>query len=122
MTEDTSTGLTVHTERSGDRTVLTATGAIDYENSDALRAVLESVVTGARNPRVVLDLQRVEAVDSTGLALLIAADGWTRDRGGWLRLAGPTDQVQRLIDTTNLDRLLRLYPSLAEALDRSGPE
>ena len=122
MTDHTGTGLTVHTERSGDRTVLTATGTIDYENSDTLRSVFESVLAGAGNPRVVLDLEHVEAVDSTGLALLIAADGWTRDRGGWLRLARPADQVRRLIGTTNLDRRLSLYPSLAEALDRSVAE
>jgi hypothetical protein len=30
--------------------------------------------------------------------------------------------VQRLIDTINLDRRPPLYRSLAEALDRSGPE
>jgi hypothetical protein len=53
---------------------------------------------------------------------LRGGDGWTRDRGGWLRLACPPEQVRRVIGTTNLDRRLRLYPTLAAALDESGAE
>jgi len=115
-------GLVVRTERAGDRTVLTATGSIDYSSSDPLRVALESVLAGARHPHVVLDLHLVETVDSSGLALLIAADGWTRGRGGWLRLACTPEQVRRVIGSTNLDRRLQLYPTLAAALDQSGAE
>ena len=115
-------GLAVRTEQHGDRTVLTVTGTMDYWTSDPLRIALESVLAGTGRPHVVLDLHLVEMVDSSGLALLIAADGWTRDRGGWLRVACASGQLRRAIGATNLDRRLRLYPTLATALDESGAE
>ncbi len=52
----------------------------------------------------------------------VTAEEWTRTRGGWLRLAGPTGQLRRLLSTTNLERRLGLYDSLADALVDSGAE
>ena len=115
-------GLAVQTEQHGDRTVLTATGTMEYWTSDPLRIALQSVLAGAGRPLVVLDLHLVEMVDSSGLALLIAADGWTRDRGGWLRVACASEQLRRAIGATNLDRRLRLYPTVAAAVAGSGAE
>jgi len=52
----------------------------------------------------------------------ITAGEWTRTRGGWLRLAGPTGPLRRLLSTTKLDRRLGLYDSRADALADSGAE
>lgn len=113
--------LVVRVAASGDRTVVTAAGTLDYSNSGDLGRILDSVLAG-RAPQVVLDLDRVGHVDSTGLALLVTADERARALGGWLRLTGLTGQMLRLLRTTNLDRRLVLYDTLDEALGDSGAE
>jgi anti-anti-sigma factor len=100
--------------------VLTARGTIDYWTVQPLRTAIEDAVS-APQPHVVLDLGKVGFVDSTGLALLVATDQWTRNRGGWVRIAEPGDQLRRLLSTTNLDRRLTVYDSVAEATG-SGAE
>ncbi len=60
-------------------------------------------------------------MDSTGLALLVAADQWTRNRGGWFRIARPAEQLRRLLSTTTLERRLSVHASLQEATG-SGAE
>jgi anti-anti-sigma factor len=95
-------------------TVLTARGTIDYFTVRPLRSAVEQAVTGPR-PCVVLDMGKVAFVDSTGLALLVAADRWARDRDGVFRIAEPGDQLRRLLSTTNLDRRLAVHGSVAEA-------
>ena len=95
--------------------VLTARGTIEFGTVQPLRTAVERAVTVLR-PCVVLDLHEVVFVDSTGLALLVAADRWTRDRSGHFRVAGPGDQLRRLLSITNLDRRLAVYGSLAEAV------
>ncbi len=94
--------------------VLTARGTIDYWTVQPLRTAIEEAVT-APQPCVVVDLGKVCFVDSTGLALLVAADQWARSRGGWFRIAEPGDQLRRLLSTTNLDRRLAVHGSVAEA-------
>jgi anti-anti-sigma factor len=95
-------------------TVLAARGTIDFWTVEPLRTAVEQAVAGSR-PCVVMDLCEVVFVDSTGLALLVAADQWTRNRDGRFRIAGPGDQLRRLLSTTNLERRLAVYGSLAEA-------
>jgi anti-anti-sigma factor len=101
-------------------TVLTARGTIDYWTVRPLRTAIEEAVAAPR-PCVVLDLGKVGFVDSTGLALLVSADQWTRDRDGWFRIAEPADQLRRLLTTTNLDRRLAVHGSVADATG-SGAE
>jgi len=120
MTHDFGDTLEVDVTEHDGCTVLTARGTIDYWTVRPLRAAVEEAVA-ALAPRVVLDLAKVGFVDSTGLSLLVAADRWTRDRGGWFRIAEPADQLRRLLSTTNLDRRLALHCSVAEAMG-SGAE
>jgi anti-anti-sigma factor len=111
--------LTLHAEERGDRTVVTPAGTVDYWTAGPLRKLLESAAA-MPDPRIVLDLRQVPFMDSTGLALLVAADRWTRERGGWLRLAGPSDHLRRMLDITNLDRRLRVCDDVAAAMNGSG--
>jgi stage II sporulation protein AA (anti-sigma F factor antagonist) len=110
--------LTVDVERQDGVVVLTVRGALDYFNAGALREPLDLAVADGV-ARVILDLTEVAFVDSSGVAMLIVADQTTRAAGGWLRLANPTPQLRRMLETTNLDRRFGLYDSLAAA---SHPE
>lgn len=105
-------------ERDG-TTVVTASGALDFGSAEPLRAVLDEAVAQDK-PRVVLDVSRVTFVDSTGLSLFVIGDRSARDRGGWLRLAGPAEQLRRLLHTTNLDSRLHVYDTVAAAVEASG--
>jgi anti-sigma B factor antagonist len=81
--------------------------------------VLDAAAADGRSC-VVLDLGRVDFVDSTGLALLVAADRSARDGGGWVRLAGPGSQLRRMLHITNLERRLDVYDTVAAAMNGSG--
>jgi anti-sigma B factor antagonist len=120
MTDELGETLEVDVAEHQGCTVLTARGTIDYWTAPPLRAAVEDAVA-APQPRVVLDLAKVAFVDSTGLSLLVAADRWTRDRGGWFRIAEPADQLRRLLSITNLDRRLAVHNSVVEAIG-SGAE
>lgn len=101
-------------------TVLTARGTIDYWTAGPLRTAVEEAVA-VPCPRVVLDLGGVSFVDSTGLALLVAADQWAGNRDGRFRIAEPAAQLRRLLSMTNLERRLAVHECLADAI-RSGAE
>ena len=120
MTDELGDTLEVDVAEHDGCTVLTARGTIDYWTVRPLRTAVEEAVAAPR-PRVVLDLAKVAFVDSTGLSLLVAADRWTREQGGWFRIAEPADQLRRLLSTTNLDRRLAVHGGVAEAIG-SGAE
>jgi anti-anti-sigma factor len=107
--------------RSADRdgvVVLTAAGVLDIGSAGVLRTALDAAAADGR-PYVVLDLQGVRLVDSTGLALLVRADRSAREGGGWVRLAGPCSQLRRMLHVTNLERRLDVYETVVAAVNGS---
>ena len=64
---------------------------------------------------LVLDLSDVTFIDSSGLGALIAGLKATRRAGGDLRIAQVPEQVMTVLRLTNLDRVLRAHPTVADA-------
>lgn len=91
------------------------TGRLDVAGAPALKeAITEAVSSGP--PRVVIDLEGVSFVDSTGLGSVIAALKQIRSKEGELRLAAPNQQVRVVLELTTLDRVFPYYATVEEAL------
>jgi anti-sigma B factor antagonist len=94
--------------------VLSLGGELDLTTAPRLREhVVRTVVEG--QPRVVLDLQGVEFVDSTGLGVLVGLLKRTRSQGGDLRLVSTRSAMHKLLELTALDRALPLAATVDEA-------
>jgi anti-anti-sigma factor len=96
-------------------TVVAPTGRLDVAGAPALKdAISEALKNG--QPRVVLDMEGVSFVDSTGLGSVIAALKQIRSSQGDLRLAAPNQQVRVVLELTTLDRVFPYYSTVEEAL------
>ncbi|PKW05330.1 anti-sigma-factor antagonist [Streptomyces sp. 1222.5] len=95
-------------------TVVVVTGEIDHASAGPLIQALDLAGLGER-PRVVIDMQHVPFMDSSGINVLLAAH---RDLTplGWLRLAGVTQSVLRTLQIVGVDTVIDCCPSLREAL------
>lgn len=98
------------------RTVLVLEGRLDLVTAGDLRRAVEQAVAGGRT-RVVADLSAVAFIDSSGLGALIGGLKHARQAGGELRMAGATQQVLTVLKLTRLDRVLRPYVTVDEALE-----
>jgi stage II sporulation protein AA (anti-sigma F factor antagonist) len=107
-------GLSVVTTAMDGIRVLTPAGEIDHHTGDQLRHALD--VTGTARPRIVIDMRQVTFMDSSGINILIAAYQNVTAAGGRLRLAAPTDPVQRVLQLVGVDAIIKCHPTLDEAL------
>jgi anti-sigma B factor antagonist len=96
------------------RALITAEGKMTAVTVGPLRTKLKSLATGG-TPEVILDLSRVLFLDSSGLAALVSGLKAAREAGGWLRLAGMSDDVKTVFKLTLLDRVFELYPDVETA-------
>ncbi len=96
-------------------TVVAPTGRLDVAGAPALKDAISEVVKGGPS-RIVIDMEGVSFVDSTGLGSVIAALKQIRGSQGELRLAAPNQQVRVVLELTTLDRVFPYYASLEEAL------
>ena len=68
--------------------------------------------------KVVVDLEKVNYIDSSGLATLVEILKKTKSQGGSLGLAGLSDKVKSLFEITKLDKLFVILRTQDEAVDR----
>jgi anti-anti-sigma factor len=72
---------------------------------------------------ILLDLERVEYLDSAGLGELVRSDVTVRGHGGTLKLVRPGAGVLRLLQITRLDRVFEIVadqPTALRTLQRSA--
>jgi anti-sigma B factor antagonist len=93
--------------------VLRCRGRLNMATASRLTEAIGGCVDGS--PRLVVDLTETAFVDSSGLGALISGLKRARQAGGDLRIAGAGEQVLTVLSLTNLDRVLKPYPSVEEA-------
>ena len=94
--------------------VVTAPAEMDITTAYRLRGALAAAVRG--HATVVVDMTRTHACDTAGLHVLVRAHRRALAQGGELRLVAPRPDVRRLFAITGLDRVIRQFASLDEAL------
>jgi anti-sigma B factor antagonist len=99
--------LVVRTAKDGDTHVISLCGELDLANAGTAKTALEASLAEDTS-RVVIDMRELEFIDSTGIALLVAAlgnnDGETRVR--FIPSAAPA--VTRVLELTGLSERLPL--------------
>jgi len=110
---DDSAELVVHTGDAGAYVIIHLAGDLDLESAPALTAELSKQL-GARP--VLLDLDRIEFMDSSGLGALVGAHKEAVASGGALLLAAPGPRVQRILKVTKLNEVFAVYETVDQAV------
>ena len=97
-------------------TVVVPNGRLDVAGAPTLKAAIGEAVKDDGTPRLIIDMEGVSFVDSTGLGSVIAALKLVRGSKGDIRLAAPNQQVRVVLELTTLDRVFAYYPTVEDAL------
>ncbi|HEX8065743.1 MAG TPA: STAS domain-containing protein [Thermoleophilaceae bacterium] len=98
--------VTTH-ERPDGGAQLELAGELDLASASKLDEELRRVEAG-RPSLVVVDLQRLRFMDSSGLRVLLSADSRARDEGRRLVLVRGDQRVQKVLTITRLDERLEI--------------
>jgi len=90
-------------------------GESSYEMRRAINGWLAEIPENEK-PKVVLKLDKVSLMDSSGLGVLVASYTSIQKRNGRLVLAGLGRGLQNLIAITQLSRVFDVYKNEEEAL------
>ncbi len=107
--------LSLSTRTEGDRTVIEVGGEIDVYTAPKLREQIVELVEEGRYDLVV-DMQRVEFLDSTGLGVLVGGLKRVRAHDGSLRLVCSQERILKIFRITGLTKVFPIHDSVAEAV------
>ena len=75
--------------------------------------IKKQIERGAR--KLVLDVSKVDFLDSSGVGMLAVCAGAMGKAGGRIMIAGVQGRVEEVLLLTNLNRIIGIYPDLAAA-------
>ena len=91
-------------------------GRIDAVSGPEFRKLLKQQPEHGA-PFLVIDLQKVPFMDSSGLSALVSALKAARKHNGTVVLVRPTPQVRMTLQMSMLDRIFAIHDSIEEALE-----
>ncbi len=92
--------------------IVSIQGELDLSNSDAVRSRLDDVALSSR--QVILDLEGLEFIDSTGLSTIVRLGKQLKERGGQLALVVTKPSIRKLFSITALDKRFPLFENTQE--------
>ncbi len=110
MVDDFHVGV----RRDGEAELVEVRGELDLASGPRLEAELGKISADTR--LVIIDLRRLEFMDSTGLSIIVRAHQRLAAAGCELGLVRGSPQVQRLLDLTGVAERLRLVAAPEELL------
>jgi len=106
--------LDIKQHLSGELCELTLTGEIDVYTAPSLKKELVALIEGGCS-NVIVDLEGVAFIDSSGLGVLVSALRRAREREGSVRIVCSRDSVLKIFRITGLDKVFPIFPNIAEA-------
>jgi anti-anti-sigma factor len=97
------------------RVVVTLPAVIDLDNAGHIGRQLDAALA-PDVATVVADMTATRFCDTSGVRMLVLAHKGTAARRAELRVVIPSADVLRVLAILKVDRVLRVYPSLEDAL------
>ena len=74
------------------------------------------LISGKGEKNIILDLQKCQYCDSSGLSAILVANRLAKNAGGTFVLCGLNEAVERLITISQLDTVLNITENVDEAV------
>ena len=94
--------------------IVAVDGEIDVFSSPKLKETLGALLDGGHD-HLILDLQNVTYMDSSGLGVLVGVLKRVNNRIGAIELVFSNPQLKRIFEITGLSRVFPIHDSVAKA-------
>ena len=107
--------MQVNSRKQGDILICAISGDIDINTSPDIRKEFEKM-SKEQAKKIVLNLDKVSYIDSSGLATLVEALKRVREYGGRIKLTNLSGKVKSLFEITRLEKLFDISNTEEDAL------
>jgi anti-sigma B factor antagonist len=113
-------GFQLHTRDVGRIVVVEAVGRLTLTDGQTKLRDLIHVFIGNGAKKFILNLERLEFVDSYGIGELARAYSIVRQAGGEMKLANVNWKILEILDISRLTTIFGIYPAESAALQAFG--
>ena len=106
--------IKVETRTSGEWAIVDVEGEVDVFTAPKLREQIIALLTDGKD-HIVVNLEKVDFMDSTGLGVLVGGLKRVKEKEGRLALAGAHGTVLRVLSVTGLNSVFPLHETVEQA-------
>lgn len=108
--------MKITTDKQDDIFICRLEGEIDFNNSPDLRKSFIKLIENQAK-KVILDLEKVTYVDSSGLATLVEMLQKLKNSDGQLKLTNLQEKVRSVFEITKLEKIFEIYSQTQQAIE-----
>lgn len=101
-------GSQVTYETRGETLVVHVGGEIDHHSAVSVRTGIDEEIASQRPKKVMLELSRVDFMDSSGLGLIMGRYALVKQYGGTLAVLDPSPAVVKIIKLAGMERMVSI--------------
>jgi anti-sigma B factor antagonist len=106
--------LTIIEDSPGRRTIVKLCGELDIASAPDLREQLLAILCRRTPSHLILDLSKLQFIDSSGIAVFVNTERRARLLGCTLVLIAPQAAVSRVLQICGLDRYFLIFENISE--------
>jgi len=108
--------LGISTQQDGGVCTVTLEGEVDVYTAPSLKEELIKLLDSGCTS-IIIDMEKVVFIDSSGLGVLVGALRRAREKGGAVRIVCTRDSVLKIFRITGLDKVFPIFADASEARD-----
>ncbi|MCG8532679.1 MAG: anti-sigma F factor antagonist [Desulfovibrionales bacterium] len=96
--------------------ILKIKGELDLHTADDLRSQVDVYLNQHDNIKnMIMDLQGIDFIDSSGLGVILGRYKLVKQRGGKLAIISSSYQVKRIFEVSGMLKIISIYETLEQA-------
>ena len=92
----------------GDVLVASLCGELDHHGAVAVRTLIDSEIHRLTPKKTVLELSKLDFMDSSGLGLIMGRYALMQRMGGEFSVSSPNERVMKIFHLAGLERMVRI--------------
>jgi anti-sigma B factor antagonist len=108
--------MNIATRQNGEATILELSGDITLYNTPEVRKAMLGLLKERRVPQLLVDMEGVRYIDSSGVATLVEGLKASRELKSRFALYGLTKTAREVLDLTRLSKVFEVHETEMEAL------
>lgn len=96
--------------------------SLDATDAPMFKTKVLDLVSNKESAKVVLDLQNLQFIDSSGIGSFLSILRTLNSRSGKLKLAGLNKQIRTMFELVSMHKIFEIYPTTEDALNSFPPK
>lgn len=110
--------LDISIKRSKDIIIVEIAGELDHHTAKSAREKLDDAISDSCINNVIVNLSRLNFMDSSGIGVFIGRYKAIIKRGGNVSVFGANSHITKIWEVSGLSNIISIYENLGQAMDK----